>query len=396
MPEGPEVSYIAFELNQKLKHLQLLEVKVAGGKFEKKPIANLQEFNQKLAEHTVQIEEIKCRGKLLYFSLSHNLAMISTLGLSGRWRFKDSDHTHLHLKYTGGTLFYSDVRRFGNFYLYLTHDSAQTKFKSLAPDFLNDKIALSEFTWVFKSISPKLYLAKVLMDQQKLCSGIGNYILAEVLYICGLNPWVKVGELLESDIRNLYQACLEVTRKAYKLKGNSIRDYQTTEGESGQFQRRLKVYNQRKDPEGNTVKRVPGPHGRTIHYVPEKQPRRIRLLVSGSRNLEDESLVEFGIDVALHPYLKDSPQITLIQGECRGVDTLAKGIAVKRGWKVMSFPYIQKLGRAGGPVRNQQMLVEGKPHVAVLFLTQESKGTRSMLNLIEKHPVERLLILELN
>ena len=43
------------------------------------------------------------------------------------------------------------------------------------------------------------YLVKVLMDQQALVSGIGNYLVAEILYDAKLNPHRELDKLSNKE-----------------------------------------------------------------------------------------------------------------------------------------------------------------------------------------------------
>lgn len=103
----------------------------------------------------------------------------------------------------------------------------------------------------------------------------------------------------------------------------------------------------------------------------------MRVLVCGSRHFKDEGLLNETLDkVAI---------TTVIEGEARGADTLARQYAERRGLDVLPFPALwDKHGRAAGPIRNTQMLVEGKPELVIAFRGPNSKGTRDMINQAEK------------
>jgi len=78
---------------------------------------------------------------------------------------------------------------------------------------------------------------------------------------------------------------------------------------------------------------------------------------------------------------------TVIEGEATGADTLARETA-----KLLDLPFEpypaqwEKYGRAAGPIRNSQMLLEGKPNAVVAFHTNlaQSKGTANMVNQARK------------
>ena len=98
----------------------------------------------------------------------------------------------------------------------------------------------------------------------------------------------------------------------------------------------------------------------------------MRILVCGHREFNDVPLLE-GI-------LDDLKPTTIIEGEARGADTLSRLYGERRGIPVLRFPADwNKYGNAAGPIRNKQMLTEGKPDLVVAFLSKDSKGTKDMI-----------------
>ena len=51
---------------------------------------------------------------------------------------------------------------------------------------------------------------------QRVVAGLGNYLRAEVLFACKLNPWLTVGELTSRAFSRLAKAVPHVTRDAYE------------------------------------------------------------------------------------------------------------------------------------------------------------------------------------
>jgi hypothetical protein len=100
-----------------------------------------------------------------------------------------------------------------------------------------------------------------------------------------------------------------------------------------------------------------------------------RILFCGSRDWTDRKAIA---DV-LKVLPKDS---VVIEGEAQGADRIAHEEAERLGFIVEHFPADwKKFGRAAGPIRNTQMLKEGKPDAVVAFHDdiESSKGTRNML-----------------
>lgn len=91
----------------------------------------------------------------------------------------------------------------------------------------------------------------------------------------------------------------------------------------------------------------------------------MRLLVCGGRNYNDAET----ISMALHAVRALRGSITaLIHGDARGVDTIAGQWARENGVPEIPFPadWIAH-GNSAGPIRNQKMIDEGRPHSVVAF-----------------------------
>jgi hypothetical protein len=86
--------------------------------------------------------------------------------------------------------------------------------------------------------------------------------------------------------------------------------------------------------------------------------------------------------------------ITIIEGEARGADSIAREEALALGYEVLRFPANwRQHGKAAGMIRNRQMLVEGKPNLVYAFPTSvNSIGTRNMVGsgAHGRHPGRRL------
>lgn len=81
----------------------------------------------------------------------------------------------------------------------------------------------------------------------------------------------------------------------------------------------------------------------------------------------------------------------VIEGEASGADTLGREVATELGIPVLPFPaQWSRYGRAAGPIRNQQMLDEGRPDLVLVFHhnLETSKGTRDMLNRARRAGIE--------
>jgi hypothetical protein len=110
----------------------------------------------------------------------------------------------------------------------------------------------------------------------------------------------------------------------------------------------------------------------------------MRVLVCGGRDFLDASRVNA---VLGRLWTERGPITCLIQGGARGGDWMAAQWAKARGVTVAEFPADWKrYGRHAGPIRNRQMLEEGKPDLVVSF--PGGRGTRNMVDQAEAAGLE--------
>jgi hypothetical protein len=100
----------------------------------------------------------------------------------------------------------------------------------------------------------------------------------------------------------------------------------------------------------------------------------MRVLVCGGRDFSDAELLGAWLG-GIH---KDHGISCLIEGGAPGADTLARLFGEYAGIPVESYPADwTKHGRAAGPIRNAQMLAEGRPDLVIAF--PGGKGTADMV-----------------
>ena len=109
------------------------------------------------------------------------------------------------------------------------------------------------------------------------------------------------------------------------------------------------------------------------------------VLICGDRNWQDPEPIR-----KLLVQLKHLGYSTLVEGEQRGADAIARELAKMYGLKVLPFPAKwEEYGKAAGPIRNQQMLDEGKPDLVAFFHLnlEHSRGTKDMITRARKAKV---------
>jgi hypothetical protein len=104
----------------------------------------------------------------------------------------------------------------------------------------------------------------------------------------------------------------------------------------------------------------------------------MRVLICGDRNWDDGLPIAWIVRALAH----GPDESTVIEGEARGADSLAGRSAERQGVPVEKYPADWDAhGKAAGPIRNQQMLDDGRPDIVVAFHDDldNSRGTGDMV-----------------
>ena len=106
----------------------------------------------------------------------------------------------------------------------------------------------------------------------------------------------------------------------------------------------------------------------------------MRLLVCGGRHYDSYQELKSLIDGFKNIEI-------IIHGGAKGADKLVGKIAREKGIEEIEFPANwEEYGRAAGPIRNKQMLDEGKPDA--ILAVKGGRGTENMINQALKAGVE--------
>jgi hypothetical protein len=107
-----------------------------------------------------------------------------------------------------------------------------------------------------------------------------------------------------------------------------------------------------------------------------------RILICGDRHWTNQRLISQNLlDWASHTVVE-----CVIEGEQKGADIMGRKAAEWLRIPVLRYPADwTKYGKAAGPIRNRQMLSEGKPTVVLAFHNNiaESKGTANMVRIAQ-------------
>lgn len=308
MPEGPEITITEQYLKTKIKKKIVDSVEVLSGRYTHQTLKGLDLTNNT----PFTVEDIGSKGKFFWIKFTNAIGktiyMLNTFGMTGRWSFTDNPSARIKFTVKSNTtqgktynLYYIDPRNFGTMEFTDQEFVFNNKLEKLAPDVLKSGLTDKDLVILIKDLISKskgksirskkknLNLVKVLMDQEMLVSGIGNYLTAEILYDAKLNPHRDLSDLSDDEIKRLAHSMRKLVKYAYYDNGtgymehfkifmkthskriddgifpNYISDIAPVKG----FQ--FKVYQKTEDAHGNKIIQDEILKDRTMHWVKEVQ-----------------------------------------------------------------------------------------------------------------------------
>lgn len=113
--------------------------------------------------------------------------------------------------------------------------------------------------------------------------------------------------------------------------------------------------------------------------------RALRVLVCGGRDYKNVVVVYDQLDTLRRKAPHDA--MLVIQGGATGADKLARQWAMDRSVEYQNYPADWAThGRAAGPIRNERMLIAGRPNLVVAF--PGGNGTADMVRRVRSAGIE--------
>jgi hypothetical protein len=112
-----------------------------------------------------------------------------------------------------------------------------------------------------------------------------------------------------------------------------------------------------------------------------------RVLICGGREYNDRtrffSFMDRVLETTRGTGESQKRDVVIIHGAARGADSLADDYGRERELRIIRYPADwTSHGRSAGPIRNQKMLTESRPHVIIAF--EGGKGTAHMVSIGKK------------
>jgi len=246
MPELPEVEVIRRDLVRRVEGRRIQRARIVEPRLTRRrgtPQA------LEMALRGQRVRRLYRRGKFFIFHLGRE-SLIIRLGMTGQllWAeggdgFCPDQHTHAELSFDqGGTLYYRDIRKFGEMFILPTETLEATLHVGVEP------LASTFTTEVLQRLCRSSSKIKPLLLNQRMIAGIGNIYADEALFRAGIRPTRRAVSLRRTEIRALHRAIREVLRAGIRHRGSSIANYRDARGEPGRFVALHRVYQRQGKP----------------------------------------------------------------------------------------------------------------------------------------------------
>jgi formamidopyrimidine-DNA glycosylase len=295
MPEVIEVlTYLDF-LKKKIKGETITHIKILKGRY--KTHGLFEGFHDLQHALPLRVAAIQSKGKFLYITFENGMVLFSTLGLYGGWVWESSKgyefitirerssreertayhehaiaHRNVEFRTAHGTLYYYDLLSFGTLKVVPLTD-VDAKLRTLGPDLTT--VAWDDFRAQMEPVKGDKLIGNVLMNQ-RVISGIGNYLRADILWLCKISPFRTMESLSFADLKRIWKYSRFLAWAKYDYaKGRRVGAIPATHPKlPADYGRDFYVYQQTTDPAGRAVhseRLFEGSQVRTIFWVPDVQ-----------------------------------------------------------------------------------------------------------------------------
>ncbi|MGI6714271.1 MAG: DNA-formamidopyrimidine glycosylase [Bacilli bacterium] len=239
MPELPEVENIRRALLPLVRGKKILDIEIL-----KKRIiqGDVNKFKNTLIGRT--FKDISRIGKYLFFHFDQDIVIVSHLRMEGKYIILEkgeplTSHARVLFRLSDNTLLvYDDSRQFGLMILSDEKSYMNLKeIKKLGPEpFAAKPIDIYE---KFQGTSRPI---KTVLLDQTFMTGLGNIYVDEVLFLNKIHPLTRTNLLTLPQVERVIKTSIDVLNASIELGGSTVRSYQFSKDQIGEFQNFLKVY----------------------------------------------------------------------------------------------------------------------------------------------------------
>lgn len=300
MPEVMEVKKYVDFINESVENKKLLDIKIKGGRYKKHgPFPLYDKLKKNLP---LKLIKVYSKGKFIYMIFENDYYIINTLGLSGGWAFipnrgklykmpklleyidqkkvesylmRSLDHINVEFIFSNGTLYFFDMLSYGTLSVLDNQDDLHKKLGTLGPDIMDELTTYDVFKEkIITQKNANKDIGNVIVNQ-KLISGVGNYIRSDALWLAKINPFRKIKTITEKELKDLFHSLKVITWGSYdRQKGIRKGIIKKTDKIPADYKRDFFIYREDEDIYGNKVLKkelFEGSQKRFIYYVKEIQ-----------------------------------------------------------------------------------------------------------------------------
>ena len=172
-------------------------------------------------------------------------------------------------------IYYYDQLSFGTLKIVNNEEELKHKLNSIGPDIMDKNTTYKLFE---EQITKKNNLEKIIGDvivNQKIISGIGNYLRSDILWLSCISPFRKTKDLLKDEIEKIYKNSKLLTWGDYNIiKGKKMGYISYDDKLPKDYKRNFFVYKCDNDIYGNKIvceKLYGNREERNIYWVKEIQ-----------------------------------------------------------------------------------------------------------------------------
>jgi formamidopyrimidine-DNA glycosylase len=244
MPELPEVETVVRELRRKLPGATITSAVVTAPDMyrrDSRDVSCLQGARVAAVERRGKAIVVRCEGTHGAIDMAVHLGMTGQLLWGARARQTAEKHLHARWELADGAeLRLIDPRRFG--FVFVGAPDSVCASLAMGPDALT--ITAEELA---RALRGRRAPIKALLLDQRLIAGLGNIYVDESLFLARVHP-MTAGDHAALKARELLSSARRVLESAIEARGTTFRDYRRTDGSSGEFQIRLRVYGREGKP----------------------------------------------------------------------------------------------------------------------------------------------------
>ena len=268
MPEGPEIKKAVDFLNNIFKESNTItSFEFLDGRYLKKKLPD----NWEKLSFPLIIDSVNCKGKFIYFLVKDSdISIWNTFGLSGYWSLSKKKYCKFKVTLDNNkTIYYNDKLGYGTLKVVKEKKELDKKLNQLGLDILNPKNTYTDYINLVRKKSKRTNkeIGIILMDQKITC-GCGNYIRADSLYISKINPFRKVSDISDLELENIWKNLQKVAFFNYDIsKGLEHNIYHKNEID---YLMHARIYSSTYDLNNNDVE-TKKLGDRTVHWCPNVQ-----------------------------------------------------------------------------------------------------------------------------